>query len=220
MSGIELPELQDVPDTPLPTLAAGLPIEILGNRPDVHAAELRVRSALALADATRLGFYPTLALTSSVGTTSSSLSSFMTHPVGSLSATLALPFLEFNTARLASQSARINAETALVAFRKTLYAALQDVENNLSARQQLTEQNAFLREALALARESERLAKVRWLAGSTDIQPWLDAQQSSRFTELNLLQNVLARRTNAVQLYVALGGHYRGAYKTGKNRTY
>jgi NodT family efflux transporter outer membrane factor (OMF) lipoprotein len=202
------PELQDLTDTPLPEPAAGLPADLLSRRPDVHAAELRVRSSLASADAARLSFYPSLTLTGSYGTSSPTLTNYLANPVGALAAALTLPFIQFNTARLTSQSAKVGYEMAVVNFKKTVYGALQEVETALSARQQLNAQAQFLRDALAQSREAEQLTRIRWQLGATDIQPWLDAQQSRRQAELSLLQNTLARKNNMVQLYAALGGDY------------
>ncbi|MCX8959614.1 efflux transporter outer membrane subunit [Erwinia psidii] len=203
-----LPELQAVPDTPLPLPAAGLPVSLLARRPDVRAAELRVRSSVARADATRLSFYPAFSLTGSVGTASQTLTNYLSNPVGSLALSLSLPFIQFRTARLSNEAAGVNAQMAAVQFRQTLYAALQQVENALSDRTHLDEQAGWLRLQLTQAQESERLSQARWLAGATDIQPLLDAQTARQQTELSLMQNNLQRRSNAAALYVALGGDY------------
>lgn len=204
------PEPHNLSEKPLPVADAGLPADLLARRPDLHAAELRVRSSLANLDATRLSFYPSLSLTGSLGTSSATLTDYLANPMGSLAATLALPFIQFNTARITNQSARINYEMAVINFKKRLYIALQETENTLSASQYLTEQAQYLRDIFRQSREAERLTLVRWQQGSTDIKPWLDAQQSRRQAELSLLQNTLARKNNAVQLYAVLGGNYQG----------
>jgi hypothetical protein len=135
----------------------------------------------------------------------------LANPAGSLAGSLALPFIQYNTARLTEQSAKVSYDMATINFQKTLYTTLQDTENALSARQRLVEQTQYLREALT---------QVRWQQGSTDIQPWLDAQRARRQAELSLLQNTLARKNNAVQLYAALGGggDYQGTARTAIGR--
>jgi outer membrane protein TolC len=134
----------------------------------------------------------------------------LANPVGALAATLALPFIQFNTASITNQSARINYDIAVTNFQKRLYLALQETENALSASEHLTKQAQYLLDVLRQSQEAERLTLVRWQQGSTDIKPWLDAQQARRQAELSLLQNILARKNNAVQLYAALGGNYQG----------
>lgn len=200
-------ELADLQDTPLPTPRAGLPVQILARRADVHAAELRVRSSLAEADAVRLGFYPSFNLTASYGTLSPTLTQYFTDPLGALGATLALPFIQFNTARFSRKSAYLVFEANRVNFINQLQTALKEVEQALSARQQLMTQRIYQQEALALSQETENLTYLRWQRGSTDIQLWLDAKSARRQAQLGLLQNVLARKINAVRLYAALGGH-------------
>ncbi|MDU7559298.1 MAG: hypothetical protein E7K65_15830, partial [Pseudomonas sp.] len=97
---------------------------------------------------------------------------------------------------------------------KTLYTALKNTEDALSARQQLMIQEQYLRQYVVLSREAERLSQVRWQVGETDIQPWLDVQATRRQAELSLLQNTLARKQNAAQLYAALGGDYQVITRT------
>lgn len=208
------PEPDDLLSTPLPVPQAGIPAELLARRPDVHAAELRVRSYLASADAAKLSFYPTLALTGSLGTSSPTLTQYLINPVATVSAAVTLPFIQFNTFRLSVQSSRLAYDSAVVSFKKTLYSALKNTEDALSSRQQLIIQEQYLRQNVVLSREAERLSQVRWQLGDTDIQPWLDAQATRRQVELALLQNTLARKQNAAQLYAALGGDYQALTRT------
>ncbi|MCU1754741.1 TolC family protein [Pseudomonas helleri] len=208
------PELEDLLSTPLPVPQAGIPAELLARRPDVHAAELRVRSYLASVQASKLSFYPTLALTGSLGTSSPTLTQYLINPVAAVSAAVTLPFIQFNTFRLSVQSSRLAYDSAVISFKKTLYTALKNTEDALSARQQLIIQEQYLRQYVVLSREAERLSQVRWQVGETDIQPWLDAQATRRQAELSLLQNTLARKQNAAQLYAALGGDYQVITRT------
>src|SRR6202040_1192911 len=71
-----------VPDAP-PAVDAGLPVTLLDRRPDLKAAEFRLRETLAQTDATRLSFYPNLILTGSMGTDSAGLSELVSNPLGS-----------------------------------------------------------------------------------------------------------------------------------------
>ncbi|REN20268.1 TolC family protein, partial [Mycobacterium tuberculosis] len=77
-------EPAQLPDIALPAIDAGVPASLLGRRPDLRAAEQRLRSALANVDATRTGFYPALSLTGSLGTSSTALGELLKNPVGTL----------------------------------------------------------------------------------------------------------------------------------------
>lgn len=197
---------QRMPEGDLPPVAAGLPAELLGRRPDLQAAESRLRKLLANTDATRASFYPSLTLTGSLGSSSTTLSEVLQNPVVALATQLALPFLQWNEMRLSVRSSQAEYEEAVVSFRQTLYQALAEVENALSARRMLAEQGASLERALAAACEVERMYEVRYRSGYVSLKVWLDAQETRRASEVALAENRLNRLANHVTLLQALGG--------------
>ncbi|AIV86622.1 efflux transporter outer membrane subunit [Burkholderia pseudomallei] len=199
-------ERDALPDTPLPEVAAGVPAELLGRRPDLRAAELRLRESLANVDVTRTSFYPTFTLTGSVGTASTSLERVLQNPVATLGLGLALPFIQWNTMQLQIKVSKSQYEEAVVNFRQSLYRALGEVENALAARVQLDAEADERGRALALARRAETLAKARFAAGATGVQPWLDEQQRLRDAQSALARNQLGRLNNRMNLYQVLGG--------------
>ncbi|EGJ50340.1 RND efflux system, outer membrane lipoprotein, NodT family [Desulfocurvibacter africanus subsp. africanus str. Walvis Bay] len=197
---------QVMPEGELPPVDAGLPAELLGRRPDLQAAELRLRKLLADTDATRASFYPSLTLTGTLGSSSTSLSEVLRNPIAALATQLALPFLQWNEMRLSVKSSQAEYEEAVVNLRQTLYQALGEVENALSARRMLAEQGASLERALAAARQVERMYEVRYRAGYVSLNVWLDAQETRRTSEIALAENLLNRLANHVTLLQALGG--------------
>jgi len=197
---------QTLPGAPLPAVAEGLPAELLARRPDLRAAELRLRGTLATADATRLSYYPQLSLTGALGGSSSALGSVLANPVATLGAGLVLPFLNLTEMRTSTAIAQADYERAVVNFRQTLYQALADVDNALSARRQYAEQAVQLEQSLADARRAEHLYEVRYRAGAVALKPWLDAQEKRRTAETALAENRLNRLVNHATLYQALGG--------------
>ncbi|ABK11689.1 RND efflux system, outer membrane lipoprotein, NodT family [Burkholderia cenocepacia HI2424] len=195
-----------LPDAAPPDVAAGLPASLLGRRPDLRAAEFRLRESLAQVDATRTSFYPTFTLTGSAGTTSTSLERVLTNPVGTLGLGLALPFIQWNTMQLQIRVSKSQYEEAVVGFRQRLYTALAEVENALSARVQLEREAEQRTLSLAQAQRAERLAAARFAAGATAVQPWLDQQQVLRSAQSADELTRLNRLNNQMKLYRALGG--------------
>ena len=189
-----------------PDVREGLPAELLARRPDLRAAELRLRQALASIKVTATSYYPTLSLTGSVGSSSPSLGDVLSNPVATLGAGLSLPFLRFRQMQLDIDSADLSYQIAANDFRRTLYTALAEVDNALSARQRLAEQVAAAERSYAEAVEIERLYEVRYRAGATDLRNWLDAQQTRRNAELSLAQARRSQLGNDVTLAKALGG--------------
>jgi NodT family efflux transporter outer membrane factor (OMF) lipoprotein len=199
-------EASVVPEGLPPPVGAGLPASLLDRRPDLRAAEMRLRETLAQSDATRLSFYPNLSLTGSLGTASTGLAELVSNPLGSLAATLSLPFVQMNQAHFATALARTQYERAVVSFRKTLLQALIDVDNALSARTQLAEEGAQLERSLESAKTIERLTEIRYRAGAVQLRTWLDSQEIRRQAEIALGINRLQRLQNYVTLCQALGG--------------
>lgn len=197
---------QALPTTALPAVAPGLPAELLSRRPDLRAAELRLRESLASVDATRLSYYPQFSLTGALGGSSSSLGNVLANPLGTLGAGLVLPFLNRTEMQVNTAVAQADYEQAVVSFRQTLYQAFTDVNNALSARTQYEAQAEQLEQSLADARRAEQLYEVRYRAGAVPLKSWLDAQEKRRSAETALAENRLNRLTNHATLYQALGG--------------
>jgi NodT family efflux transporter outer membrane factor (OMF) lipoprotein len=203
-------ERERLPDGPLPAIEVGIPADLLGRRPDLRAAEMRLREYLANVDATRASFYPTFTLTGSLGGSSISLENVLRNPVATLGAGLALPFVQWNTARLTTDISKTRYEEAVVTFRQTLYTALAEVEDTLSAAARYREESVLLEQSVELSRTAEQLAEIRYRSGATGVQSWLDEQERRRNAETSLLENRCNRLKNMMKLYQALGGDQRG----------
>ncbi|KAF0812126.1 Toxin and drug export protein A [Andreprevotia sp. IGB-42] len=199
-------ELAALPQTPLPTVPEGIPADVLARRPDLQAAEWRLRASMANVDATRASFYPAFTLTGSVGSVSTNLGNVLSNPIGTLGAGLTLPFLQWNTTQLTIKVSQADYQLAVVQFRQALYKALADVENALSARSHDLQEGEALQRAFDLARRSETLAEVRYRAGKTGVKDWLDQQQARRAIEITLAENRYRQLNDLMKLYQALGG--------------
>jgi NodT family efflux transporter outer membrane factor (OMF) lipoprotein len=199
-------EPQRLPVGELPQLGAGIPASLLAQRPDLKAAEQRLKKYLANVDVTRASFYPSITLTGTLGASSTSLLNLLQNPYAALGAGLTLPFVQWQTMKLNVAISQTEYEEAVVNFRQSLYTALSEVENALSARTRYAEEQVHLEESLSLARKAEELAEVRYRAGSTALQSWLDTQESRRSAEKSLAENRLNQLKSAMTLYQALGG--------------
>jgi NodT family efflux transporter outer membrane factor (OMF) lipoprotein len=200
------PEPERLSVLPLPSVHVGLPAELLRRRPDLRAAELRLRSSLASSDAAQARYYPTLSLTGNLGTSSTALQNVLRNPVATLGADLILPFLNAREMHINTAIAKTHYQEAIVTFRKSLYTALTEVENALSARSQLALQEAAQLRVRAEATEIERLYEARYRAGQAPLRTWLDAQERRRLAQLAFATVHLAQLQNHVTLIQTLGG--------------
>lgn len=195
-----------LPVGPMPQVSANIPSGVLRHRPDISAREWRVREALATVDIRRTEFYPAFSLTGSLGTSSSTLMTFLYNPVSSVGAGLTLPFLEWRQRGVEVKIARNDYEQRVLEFKQVLYKAMSSVEDALSLRNQLLAQETRLRQGLELARKSERLNEVRYRQGAARISFWLDAQDKRRQAELLLDENRFKQFNNLAKIYLEFGG--------------
>ncbi|MFT4174630.1 MAG: TolC family protein, partial [Rhodocyclaceae bacterium] len=193
-------------DYALPDVLPGLPAQLLANRPDLRAAELRVRGALATVDATRASFYPTLKLNASVGGGSTALRDLLQNPVAALAGAVALPVLQWDTHTLDLRVSQADFDLTVVSFRQALYAALGDVDNALAASTHYAQQAEALTRSMRAARQVDALYAVRYRNGAASLQDWLDAQEKRRSAEASWLENRYNQLANQATLYLALGG--------------
>ncbi|OCJ32627.1 TolC family protein [Serratia sp. 14-2641] len=195
-----------LPAGPMPQISAGIPASVLSHRPDISAKEWRVREALANVDIKRTEYYPAFSLTSSLGTSSSSLLTFLHNPVSSVGTSLTLPFLEWRQREVDIKIVRNEYEQRVLEFKQALYKAMIGIDDALSYRTQLLAQETHLRNALELARKSERLNEVRYQQGAVPITFWLDAQEKRRQAELSLDENHFNQYQNLAKIYLEFGG--------------
>lgn len=204
--------------TPDIALPAGLPSELLEHRPDIMAAEYRLRAADANIGAARAAFFPNISLTGSFGTGSTDLNGLFRDGsrVWSFAPTLALPL--FNKGKLAANLdlARARQVEAVADYERTVQSAFRDVSDALVRRRQTALQIETMRTMLGALRERARLAQLRFDNGRSAYLEVLDAQRDLFDTEQTLVQLRRVQLVSGVALYAALGGGFvNTAFDTG-----
>lgn len=189
-----------------PPMEADIPAHLLARRPDLRAAEMRLRADLADVDAVRTSFYPALALTGSAGTSSAHLHSLLRDPVGTLLASMTFPLINAQRARLSTAVARARFDESAARFQQTLLTAFFEVDGALSAREQLRQEGIELQQAWELAQATEQLQEIRYREGASPLRDWLTAQQNRRSAELAVLSNRLEQINAYITARKALGG--------------
>jgi outer membrane protein, multidrug efflux system len=204
-----LPEPRSLEQQTSPTLlAAGLPSELLLSRPDVLAAEERLRAAEASIGAARAAFFPSISLTGALGFASSALNTLVGNDglTWSYGPNLAAPI--FNRGRLRGNVlvARAQGQIAVADYERTIQVAFQEVSNALAGRRHLADQVAAQERGTIAQRQIAALARTRYLEGVVSYIEVLDAERNLFAAEQQLLRLRRANAENLVTLYVALGG--------------
>ncbi|EKO3372497.1 efflux transporter outer membrane subunit [Vibrio fluvialis] len=195
-----------LPDYAVPNIEAGVPADVLNRRPDVKQSLFELKSVLATKDNTDTNYFPSLTLTGALGGSSTELRKLLSDPIGTLGADLTLPFLNWNEMQLNRDIAQVKYESAIISYRKTLYAALQDVDNALSAKENYEFQAEKLQKQYDSAAEVARIYKSQYEYGAIDITTLLDAQENERSAKASLLENRYNQLVNIATVYQSLGG--------------
>lgn len=187
-------------------IAQKTPLRVIAQRPDIQAAESRLRAALAGYDASRLHFYPALTLDASLNAGSQLFSQWFSDPIRTVGGALALPFIQWNTQRLTVRQADLAVQQAAIAFRSTAYTALSEVDEAMENRLSALDQRARLHQSLALSQRRLTLTESRYRAGAVDFQTLLNAQDDLLTLENSLAQTQYDYLYATLQHWLAQGG--------------
>ncbi|MBU0945835.1 MAG: efflux transporter outer membrane subunit, partial [Proteobacteria bacterium] len=188
-------------------ISAGVSSEVLFSRPDIIAAEYRLKGGYAIIGAARAAFFPRIALTTSVGTASDELSGLFSSAtsVWNFAPQIVLPIFD---ARIwaALRVSEADQKILLTQYEKTIQIAFREVADALAVKGTIDQQLAAQQSFVNAVAETYRLANKRYTEGIDDYFGVLDAQRSLYAAQQVLIALRLARLTNLVQLYAVLGG--------------
>lgn len=191
-------------------LPPGLPSELLLYRPDILAAEYRLRAANANIGAARAAFLPNISLTGAYGTMSDQLDGLFSSGSEAWSFTPSLRLPLFNAGRLKGNLdvAKAREVRAVAEYEQAIQTGFRDVSDALVQRRQLQKQIETTRDMLGAQRERARLAQLRFDNGRSAYLEVLDAQRDLFDAEQALVQLRRAEISSIVALYSALGGGF------------
>lgn len=194
----------------LPTLplmpAAGVPADVLANRPDVQAAWNRLQAqewSVVEARAQRL---PTLSLTGTSSLHSAKVEELFDSWLSSLAASLAGPILDGGRRTAEVQRRRALADERFLSYRDTVLTALGEVVEALARERWRKEHLVRLQQEADYAARTLEEAQRRYRGGIGDYLPVLTALSSLQRADRALVAARSALLTNRVSLCQALGG--------------
>ncbi len=192
----------------VPAIAPGLPSEVLLDRPDVLAAEHRLKAASANIVAARAAFFPRVALLGALGSSSGELDSLFGSDtkLWLFIPTLSLPLFDGGRNRSNLSLAEARKEMAVADYERTIQTAFREVADALADRRWQAEQVAMQRSIVATQGERLRLARLRYEAGAASFLEVLDAERNQFAAEQALVQGRRILLAAMVNLYAALGG--------------
>jgi multidrug efflux system outer membrane protein len=185
------------------TVLVAAPAKVLGNRPDVRAAERQFAASISAKDVATKEFFPTISLAGLFGVQDSSY--FYARP-WSGAASLTTPIFDFGRIEAGIDVADARQKQAFLTYQETVLEAVTDMEDALSFYLHDNSRQHDLAIAAEQNRKAVDLATQQYRAGYSGLLDLLVAQQSELDAESSLANSEAQLRKDLVHIYAAAGG--------------
>jgi outer membrane protein, multidrug efflux system len=196
----------------LPALAAaGAPADLLERRPDVLAAENRMRAAGFRIHEARTALLPRLTLTGSAGNSGQGLTDIddSVNMVSNIVAGITQPIFNGGALLAESRASVADRRAAAAEYVSTAITAWREVEGAISADQSFEVREREFAIAAEEARAAQDLAEREYARGVATLFELIDAYTRRIDAERGLITARSARVSNRIAYHVALGGGAR-----------
>ncbi|NMY06513.1 efflux transporter outer membrane subunit [Pseudomonas sp. WS 5059] len=194
-----------------PSIAAGVPSDLLSRRPDIASAEAQLAAAQADIIVARAAMLPSVTLSANLGSGANRAGDMLRNPFYNLTGGLIAPI--FNNGRLSAERDKATArqDELLQTYRGAIINGFADVEKALSSIRRLDEQRQWQHEELDQAQTAFRIAQSRYEAGAEDLLTVLETQRTLYAAQDLNVQLRQARLGASIALYKALGGGWQAS---------
>lgn len=188
--------------------SSNIPSEVLLARPDIASAEAALRSANANIGVARATFFPRIALTGGLGTTSTELSNLFDSGtrLWSFVPSITLPIFTGGSNIQNLKAAQAAQRKAVADYEFAIQTAFSEVADALAMEGTVSDELKATQDLADATAESLRLSMERYNNGADSYLSVLDSQRSNFSAQQTLISAKLARATSAVTLYKVLGG--------------
>jgi len=192
----------------LPAVPAGLPSDILVNRPDIRQAEQNLIAANANIGVAKALYFPSISLTGLFGWASNDLDDLFRGPSKTWSWAVPASMPIFTAGAIAGQvrAAEAIQQQALISYEQSIQTAFREVEDALIDQKKTREQIVAQGRQVDSLRNYARIARLRYDNGYTSYIEVLDAERSLFNAELSYAQTQGTLFLSLVNLYKATGG--------------
>jgi NodT family efflux transporter outer membrane factor (OMF) lipoprotein len=195
----ELSKPATLPDVPV-KVEVGDPGEMLRRRPDIRAAERRIKAQNAVIGQRTADLYPKINLIGLIGWGAPGLSHLFDGTTSVAAPMLQWNAMDFGRTRARVRQAEAGRDEAAAQYEHVVLAALQDAETSLSRFGHARQDVVALARVDASAAHAAELTRQRHAAGVATVMDVLDTERSRLTAE----QDLASARAQLVQSYVAL----------------
>lgn len=208
-----IPRSTDALRGALPTmLHAGVPTDLLKNRPDIRRAELQLEAAKLDVNVARASFLPALSIDAELGYNAFNPLHLLSTPealVYNLAGNLVAPILNRPAIEAQYRTANAAQIQAVISYERTMLQAFIDVENALIVFQNLRQGFEFGAQQVATLDRAVETSNVLFQSARADYMEVLLTRRDVLDAELELIELRKSLWHSTVDLYQALGGGWR-----------
>jgi NodT family efflux transporter outer membrane factor (OMF) lipoprotein len=199
-----------IPGTP-ELAPAGLPVQLLRQRPDIQQAERELAAASARIGVATAALFPDVAVTAAIGFQRQGLGTdpAVGQHIWSAGPAVLWPLLDFGTLDAQVDIADLRTRALLVSYRKTVQAAVSEVDTAFSRYTAEQSRLAKLAVAVTASQRAITLAQERYERGLTDYLNVVDAQREGYDIQAEYIQAQAAADDQFVALYRSFGGGWQ-----------
>ena len=197
-----------VPDA----IHAGVPSQLLANRPDIRQAELELAAARLDVKTARAQFYPSLGITAGIGYEAFNPSDLIKTPESllySIAGDLAAPLINRNAIRAAYRTANAKQLQAVYHYDQTVLNAYLEVANQLARIDNLERSYALRADQVQALSQSIEISGNLFKSARADYMEVLMTQRDALEAKFELVETKMQQMNATVLIYQALGGGWK-----------
>ncbi|MFN8349788.1 MAG: efflux transporter outer membrane subunit [Spirosomataceae bacterium] len=197
-------------ETLTPTIShAGIPSQLLENRPDIKQAELQLEASKIEVEVARANFYPSLSLSGNLGLQAFNpvyLAKLPQSLIASLIGDLAGPLINKNAITATYYNANAKQIQAIYNYEKTVLNAYIEVVNQLSNMDNLGKSFELKANEVQALNQSITISNNLFRSARADYMEVLLTQRDALESRFDLIETKMKQMNATVNIYRALGG--------------
>jgi NodT family efflux transporter outer membrane factor (OMF) lipoprotein len=194
-----------IPDS----IRAGIPSQLLANRPDVKQAEFNLVAAKLDVNVAKARFYPSFGISAGVGFQAFNPSYLLKTPESllySLAGDLVAPLVNRNAIKAAYYSANAGQIQAIYNYERTILNAYVEVANQLSKINNLKSSYDLKEQEVQALNQSVTISNDLFISARADYMEVLLTQREALDSKFELIETKMKQMHAWINIYQALGG--------------
>ena len=194
------------------SLTSGIPLQLLRNRPDLMAAEQTLLATKLDVKVAKACFYPSLMITSNLGTQAINPAYLATLPASTLYSIAGgafAPLINRNALKANYASANAKQEQAVYNYERKILTGYVEVSNQLANIENLKKSYIFKTQQVEALIQSIDISTVLFKSARADYMEVLLTQRDALEAKFDLIEILKEQLSARVNLYKSLGGGWR-----------